>query len=99
MIRVDVTVEEGVSFAIYVRIDEDGEGDHYTSPLGPDTQGIGLPTMAIIDLIRDLNWADITGMIFVAHRGVIGQNDLERIMTQVSPAYAIRNLATTATVQ
>jgi len=54
--------------------------------------------VAIVDLIRDLNWSEVRGHVEVVHQGAIDQKDLEGILAQVRPAYAIGNLATTGTV-
>jgi hypothetical protein len=82
--------------ASYIRIDANGEPDNYVCPIS-DPYGIGLTTVAIVDLIRDLNWSEITGVIEVVHRGAIGPADLEQILVQVKPAYVIGSLATTGT--
>lgn len=83
--------------ASYIRIDANGSPDDYICPIS-DPYGIGLPTVAIVDLIRDLNWSEVRGRVEVVHHGAIDQADLEHILTSVRPAYAIGSLATTGTV-
>ena len=98
LIRVDVEVnEDGSPWASYVRIDAYGAPDDYVCPIS-DPYGIGLPTVAIVDLIRDLNWSEVRGHVEVVHQGAVNQKDLEGILASVRPAYAIGNLATTGTV-
>lgn len=75
-------------------------GDETTNayPVGPDTQGIGLHFVAVLDLIKDLHFAGIDGGIQVVQAGCFGQEDLEQILSAATPAYAIRNLSTSAAV-
>jgi hypothetical protein len=97
LIRIDVGYVEGGSFARYARVDENGAGDSYTCPIGPDTNDIGLSTVAVVDLIKDLNWNEIDGEIRVVHIGSIGPEQFSGILEQVYPAYALRQMTTSDT--
>ena len=99
LIRVECHTLLVGSTATYRRTDTQGNEDSYSCPIGPDSHGVGIPTIAIIDLIKDLNFAEIDGAILVAHAGAIAQDDLNDILEQVRPAYAIRALATTGVRQ
>jgi hypothetical protein len=99
LIRVDVHEQEGNVMATYRRTARNGDEESYSCPLGPDQYDIGYPTIAIITMIRDLNWAEISGHMHVIHHGALDQDDLIDILQQVHPAYAIRNLMTTGVIQ
>ena len=98
LIRVDVSVDAHGSFARYARTDEHGNVESYTVPIGPDTNDIGLSAIAIVDLIRDLNFAEVDGAVHVAHAGSIGQEAFGDILVAVAPAYVLARLCTSATV-
>ena len=97
-LRVDTATTLAGTMARYRRTDEKGDEDQYSYPIGPDTHGVGMDTIAIVDLIRDLNWNNIGGAIYVVHAGSIDQEGLEMILAQVHPAYRLRNLATSASI-
>lgn len=99
LIRTDVYELGGNMMAEYTRIDAKGIADTYTCPIGPDQYDVGMPTIAIIALVRDLNWCGIEGHIHVVHHGALDQDDLLDILQQVHPVYALRNLTTTGRVQ
>jgi len=99
LIRVDVRTTLAGTSAMYRRTDDKGDEDSYACPIGPDTHDVGLPTIAILTLIKDLNWCGIDGHIHVTHRGMLDQDDLIDILTEINPAYVLLNSMTTGTLQ
>lgn len=76
----------------------DGSEQEYTQLLGPDTYGVGVNAMSIVSLVRDLNFSEVEGLVSVVHAGTLDAEGLEEILAGVRPAYEIRNLAASATV-
>lgn len=104
LIRVDVvtrvTLFGPVHLGHYIKTDSDGVQHDNVTTLGPDVQGVGLPTLAVIDLIRDLNFAGIDGGINLVHSApCFTQDDLDQIIGGMGAGLAIQSLATSATVQ
>lgn len=95
MIRVECFHTLAGAFATYRRTDEHGEEESYSCPIGPDQHGIGLPTVAIIDLVRDLDWTDAMSVLHVVHAGALNADEVHSIMVQMAPAYQIRDMTTT----
>lgn len=99
LIRIDVEDTDQGPMASYVRVDEHGTPEGYTVPIGPDLHRIGLPAISIVDLVHDLNWNGVDGLVSVVHRGAIDQAGLETILAGLRPVYELRNAMTTSTVQ
>lgn len=104
LIRVDVitrtTLLGPVHLGHYTKTDSEGVQHDNLTTLGADVHGVGLPSLAVIDLIRDLHFSGIDGGINLVHSaGNFTQDDLDLILGGVGAGLAIQSLATSATIQ
>lgn len=104
LIRVDVitrtTLIGPVHLGHYTKTDSEGIQHDNLTTLGTDAHGAGLPTLAVIDLIRDLHFSGIDGGINLVHSTTcFTQADLDLILGGIGTGLAIQSLATSATVQ
>lgn len=95
MVRIECFHTLAGPFATYTRTDEHGEQEAYSCPIGPDNANVGLPTVAVLDLVRDLDWSEAMGALQVVHAGAIDHAAMRSILLRAAPAYQARALTTT----
>lgn len=90
LIRVDCATTLMGSVATYTRTNTDGEVDSFSCPIGPDSRGEGLPTLAVRELLSDMQFADIGGSVMLVLPGPeFGEDDLVALVAQMVPSWAL----------
>jgi hypothetical protein len=67
--------------------------------LGPDVHGMGVPTMAVANLVHDLRFGGFTGGFHVVHANEFTQEDLNEVLHAVGVIAATENQTTSRTLQ
>jgi hypothetical protein len=104
LVRVDVgtrtTLAGPVHLTRYTTTESNGSVRASETTLGPDINGVGLPFMAVIDMIRDLRFSGVQGAINLVHAGpCFSQEALDLAVECSVIGDSIQSLATSAALQ
>lgn len=104
LIRVEVDAvpsPSGVTaVATYVVTDFEGESLRSQTTLGPDLYGVGLPTLAVIELLRNVHFLTPNGGAHLVHpSGVFDQRHMRTVLECFGDSVRLNELATSASVQ
>lgn len=104
VIRVDVDTvpsPSGVTaIATYVVTDFEGERIRSQTTLGPDLYGAGLPTLAVIELLRGVHFLTPNGYARLVHpSGVFGEEHMRTLLDCFGASIKMNDLAASVSVQ
>ena len=100
LVRVDVEFIDSENLASYVQMLDSGEVLESVVTLGPDLDGLGVPSMAVIHLLREMVFFYEDGPIELVQASRVFDREMMRIALECShAARSITSLATSARVQ
>jgi hypothetical protein len=100
LVRVDVECTGLSNIAKYTLMENSGEVHDVDTTLGPDLDGVGVPIMAVVHLIREMRFHyDVGPVELIQPSRVFDHEAMAAVMDCAQVAGALNALATSASVQ
>lgn len=100
LVRVDVECRGSNNIGKYTLTQDSGEVLDAETTLGPDVDGVGVPIIAVIHLLREMSFCYDDGPVeLVQPSRVFNDDSMALVLDCTRVARTIQSLATAATVQ